>query len=526
MRSLLRRTGAFAILATLTWPLPAAPPARAGNASPSRAQHNVRFASRAPLRVSGARAADVGILRPSTLGSGRDSWDPSAPVPSFGFDAIPRVGADWPADPTGALGENWFLAAVNVHYALYDLSGTPVLGPARFAPFFTLPAGTQVFDPKVIYDQYDHEFVLAFVGANDGLRKSWVMTIAIPDATASDKSTWCSSKISSDLVAGDGKQWADYPGLGYDANRVTITTNQFGFPGSGGFAYAQILSFPKTSLYDCSAPIAFDSFTGAETRNPDASKGFSIQPATSIGGSPGNQYLLSFEKRQTGSNVIVWRVKPSATGTKLAKAALPVSEVSLPQLGTQGGGSLTNPDTWWDTGDLRFVNAFYDADLGKVYAAHAITRDLKPDTATGGYPESVIRWYEVQPAGAIGSSLLTRKGIVGTAETDAGWPAVATDGAGNLFVTYSRASQPLGEFLSAWAAEIVPGATTATIVELVPGTARMEALSGVERWGDFNAVNRDPLDPAFVAMFNQYAKSDGSGPSPNWQETADVVGHV
>lgn len=77
-----------------------------------------------------------------------------------------------------------------------------------------------------------------------------------------------------------------------------------------------------------------------------------------------------------------------------------------------------------------------------------------------------------------------------------------------------------------WVAEILPGATSAAVAELVPGTARLEALAGVERWGDYNAVNRDPVDPAFVAMVNQYAASDGVGPTANWQQTVDVVGHV
>jgi hypothetical protein len=135
----------------------------------------------------------------------------------------------------------------------------------------------------------------------------------------------------------------------------------------------------------------------------------------------------------------------------------------------------------------------------------------------------VIKWYEVHPTRRLRASRLTRSGIVGSPETDAGWPVVATDASGNLFITYSRASKPLGEYLSAWAAEVPPGATAADPVLLSAGTARIEASPGVERWGDFNAINRDPVDGTFVAMVNQYAKSDGGATTLDWQQTFDLV---
>jgi hypothetical protein len=43
---------------------------------------------------------------------------------------------------------------------------------------------------------------------------------------------------------------------------------------------------------------------------------------------------------------------------------------------------------------------------------------------------------------------VTRNGIVGTPEVDAGWPVVATDSIGDLLITYNRASKRLREHLS------------------------------------------------------------------------------
>jgi hypothetical protein len=364
-------------------------------------------------------------------------------------------------------------------------------------------------------------FVMAFLALNQGERRSWNLLVAIPNATASDQTTWCGSKIVADRLAGDGSQWADYTGLGYDLDRVAITTNMYDFAGGGGFVYAQVLSFPKAELYDCSRTLTFDTFTAKKTRNPDRTQAFGIQPASSAGTGPRTQYFMSFEAR--GSRVVLWRLKEAASGAKLVKVALPVSKVREASSATQGGGVLTKPNTWWDPGDLRFVNAFYDADLDRVYAAHTIARNLRPDIVTGRYLEAVVRWYEVKPGVAIANSQVMRYGVVGAPETDAGWPVVATDGSGDLFVAYSRASAVTGEFLSAWVAAIARGATTGESSLLAAGQARMEAVRGPEPWGRSSAIARDPTNPGMMAIVAEYAKTDGSGPTKDWQETFALV---
>ena len=446
-----------------------------------------------------------------------------APVSQFHFDAVPRIGPNWPADPSGGMGEHWFFTAGNTSYALFDLGGAPKVGPAPFDTLFDYPARTQVYDPKVVYDPYGQTFVLVYLAVNDGLRRSWIQLVTIPDTPdAEDVGTWCTRRINGDQVAGNGRQWADYPGLGFDADRVVVSTNQFDF-GRFRFRYAQILSFPKAGLYDCDASALPDVFARSNTRNPDGTQAFTIQPATTAGGPTARQLFLSYERGRDTSALVVWALKERASGLTLRRAAIPVGRVAISPYGTQGGGGLKRSNTWWDPGDLRLINAFYDPERNRLYAAHTIYRDVKPDALRAGYGEAAIRWYEVVPKGRIKASSITRRGTVGRAETDAGWPVVATDGEGNIWITYSRASAPRHEFLSAWAAEIRPGSRRATVQLLAAGQARFEATPGPERWGDFNGIARDPTDPSRIVMVNQYAKSDGSPPTRDWQETVDVV---
>lgn len=453
--------------------------------------------------------------------SGTTAPTPSAPVSLLGFAGIPDLGLFSPSDTTGALGATFFVTAVNTEYAVWHLDGTQALAPTDLDTIETATNGLDLFDPKVVYDPYNDTFVLAYLAQRDAPRGSFIVLVAIPDATADQTSTWCPTAIPGDEITTDAEQWADYPALGFDGDRVVVSTNQFTFPSShGSFSYAQLISFPKTSLYDCSQPLTGTAFAGTKTQNQDGSRAFTIQPAQTVGATATRQFMLSFEGPGRDSYLTVWRLTQAATGLKLKKGTIFTGKVKPAPPGTQGGGSLTDGDTFWDPGDLRLINAFYDSDRNGLYAAHPVFKNLGPDTVTGGYPESVVRWYEVLPAGRLGDSVLSRKGTVGQAETDAGWPAVATDDAGNLFVTYNRASEPLGEFISAWAAEIAPGSTTAVSTLLVAGTAVHDSLNGLERWGDFNGINRDPVHPSYIAMVNQVAIA-GS----RWQQTVNVVTH-
>ncbi len=475
------------------------------------------------VRGSVARISSTGGAgAPAT---GADAPPPLAPVVSTHFDAIPRIGSNWPGDPTGAIGELHVVAAVNTQVAVYDRGGGVLLGPRSLSSLASFPSRTQIFDPKVVYDQYEGAFVLVYLAVNDALRRSWISVFTIPDdETADDARTWCGAKLRGDVTTGNGAQWADYPTLGYDANGVTIGTNVFGFPPREAFGYAQLYRIDDAELFgSCVAGdrVVFRPFVQKATRDPDGSKAFTIQPAQTVGPSDGTQFLLSFDA--SGSDLILWRLRRTTKGLALARVSLRVPRAKVSPFGTQKGGSIVDDDTWWDPGDLRLVNAFYDAALDRIFAAHVVYRDLRPDPITGRYPEAAIRWYEVRPANRLRSSEVTRTGIVGTPETDAGWPTVATDSAGNLWIAYSRASKPKGEYLSAWAAEIPPGSRTAVSTLLTAGTARMQALPGVERWGDFNAAGRDPRDGAFVAMLNQYARSDGDTVTRDWQQTFDLL---
>lgn len=450
--------------------------------------------------------------------SAKAQLGPPGPTVTDSFDGIANLSPfASPSDATGAAGPDFLVAGVNVHVQVYDRTGASVLGPLRLKTLFNDLPDLDETDPKIVYDSYDNRFVLVFLLFEQDFSVGKVVVVVIPGPTASNKNTWCHWVYDGDQISGDGAQFADYPGLGFTADRVTVTTNNFPSVGPG-FDYVQIMSFKKTELYeqDCSPQPAPKILGGNKTDVPDGSPAFTIQPAETVGGAnPKVQYMASFDfNGARKEDVVLWRLKFKNGKAKLAKTAIPVGQVGIPPLGNQcdGAGDL---DKQWDTGDTRMINAYYDVDTGSLYTAHAVAHQFG-----SGATESAARWYEVKPKATIDNSSVKRKAFVGRDDYDVGWPSVATDSGGVLFVNYSEASETFDECLSVYAATVQPGATAAASTQVFAGVSQYDAFPGPERWGDYSAINRDPADltGATMAIFNAYGLSAGL-----WQQLVATV---
>ena len=216
--------------------------------------------------------SDDGREGGGVTGSTRATAGALAPVVAVpAFDGVPDQEVVSPGDPTGALGQTYHLAAVNVRMAFYDRAGVE-LDPPRLLENLdsALPGGADSFDPKVVYDPYRQHFVLTFLSAT--ATQSFISVVVIPEGSEDTTNDWCVLHMSGDQVGNNGKQFADYPMVGFTEDRVTLTTNQFDFsnaPAIGGFDYVQVVSIRKAPLYDCSVPVVpIKVFSGAQTEDP------------------------------------------------------------------------------------------------------------------------------------------------------------------------------------------------------------------------------------------------------------------
>jgi hypothetical protein len=267
----------------------------------------------------------------------------------------------------------------------------------------------------------------------------------------------------------------------------------------------QILSIRKVHLYDCSVdPVPIKIFSRGQTRDPDGSRAFTIVPTVSFGGSPSAQYMTSMDFNGSTGKLILWRLRAVNGVLKLARAQVKGGPMSYPPWGRQCPGDASGRNDNWDTGDLRLTSSFWDGDLGRLY-----TTTARDGNVGGGAAESVIRWWEVNPAGKLKDSDVSRTGTIGVVGRDLAWPSITTDGDGKLWINYARAGT--AECLAAYASVVQPGEQAAASILIKPGFGRYEFSSGVERWGDYTAVSRDPVTPTRVATYGAYPFDDGGG---------------
>jgi hypothetical protein len=447
------------------------------------------------------------------------------PISEGGFLGIDDRADVVPASSTGALGSTWFTAAVNVHLTVFDpTTGAQRPGwPVRLRAFAkVLPDGAVESSPRIVYDAYADRFVLTFVAQDRAKapRRSWIVLATAPDAAADDPDAWCVRRIAGDQTPNDQEQRASAPALGFSADRIIVATDQLGIKG-GSFRYAQVAVFAKGAVYGgCGRPLEPKVLANEKTRDPNRERGVGLQPVQTVGDpAPDPQYLVSFQGTARGDRLVLWRLRRSDRGLALTRVVRRVAPVSVAPYGTQRDGGIGDPDTFWDTGDLRLGPSWFDADTGRITTAHAIARD----GADASYVESAIRWYQIEPAGTLADSDVVAQGTVLVEDRDLAWPAVATTAAGTIVLTYVRAGvRGGGQYLSAYASDIVGGSLDGSTL-LRAGQARYQAGPGPDPWGGANAANRDPDVPGRVAIANQFAQGDGSGPTPLWRQWLDVL---
>jgi hypothetical protein len=480
-----------------------------------------------PASLEAAKART--LLRTGPAGSSGGRGTTSSPTVDSGFNALPNSSPlVSPSDATGSIGPDWIAAAVNVHFGIFWRAGglVPRTEFRLNQMFRGLPDAIDT-DPKVVYDPYASSFILAYLLYTS--TNSWIVAVAIPDATADNPSSWCGVLIPGDQIRGDGNQVADYPGLGFTSNRVTITTNQF--TTSLRFAYVQVLSMRSSQFFDCGkSPPHIVAFGGRQTDNPNGTPAFTIQPAVSYSATDARattQYLASFQrgKLHKASHLVLWSLRKVNGSLHLGSVALSVGRTAFPPYGLQKGGSVRNTDTWWDTADLRLTTAFFDVDRNLFYTANAVKHAF-----ADGFPVSAVRWYEASPAASLGKSKLKRDGYVGQDRSYAAWPSVATDQNGVLFVNFAQASLRNGEYLSVYADTVPVGSTIADPEMLIkPGDATYNFGAGVDRWGDYSAISRDPAPASAgleMALFGAYAFDGTAGTTYRWRQWCATIHQV
>lgn len=385
----------------------------------------------------------------------------------------------FPPDCALAAGPQHVLAAVNSSVAFYrKTGGAAVLQRTLSAWFGNVVSQAKIFDPKALYDQHAGRWVLAAVAL--GTTTNTSLFLLSVSKTSDPLGGWSNYALDA-TVDGDvqTENWADYPGLGVDAQALYLTANMFRF--GGGFQYGKIRIIPKDGPYSGGAATFRDI---VNLKNAENSPAFTIQPCHTYG-APQVQYfvnsLFPSPSVPTRTLLSLWSLTDPLGAATIVRRNVGVNPYGLPPDAPQKGSS-----TPLDTGDVRVLNAVFRG--GSVWLALTSRHDWGTGTNLAS-----IHWFQIDAA----TGVIVQQGLYGAPGRHYSFPAVMPDGNGNLVIVFQRSGTT--EFASLRTTGRLatdPLGRLQNSAELKPGAARYVKLDGMSRnrWGDYLGIANDPTD--------------------------------
>ncbi len=415
-----------------------------------------------------------------------------------------------PPDTNGDVGPNHYVQTVNTQFAVFNKSGTALLGPrdinALWNGFGGACENTNDGDPIVNYDPIADRWAIsqfANVASNTG---PYFQCFAV--STGSDPAGSYSrySFQYADLP--------DYPKVGVWPDAYYITYNMFTPDGFGGFTYngGQVCAFDRTRMLSglsATEQCFNNGGTAVGGLLPADLDGATLPP----NGAPNyvlalrNTSSLSFWKFHVdfatpGNTTLTGPTVINVNGYTPACDLFPFG-TCIPQAGTtQKVDSL---------GD-RLMHRFAYRNFGTheaLVTSHSI--DLSSPTRTG------IRWYEIRLPG--GNPSLFQQGTYSPDSTWRWMPSIAIDENGNMALGYSASSSSLNPEIRYTGR--LAGDPLGTMPQgegtMIAGTGSQ--TGGLSRWGDYSMMAVDPADDATFWFTTEYLNSNGSF---NWRTR---IGH-
>ncbi|MCH8044798.1 MAG: hypothetical protein IID44_13880 [Planctomycetes bacterium] len=407
----------------------------------------------------------------------------AAPTPAGNFEGIKATG--WlPPDCTAATGPDHVLLSVNSSVAIYTRSGTQKLQRTLTQWFGNVITGSTIFDPKLLYDQYEGRFVLVAVARNNSAKtSSFLISVS---ATSDPTGMWHNYRMDAKKDGNTStNNWADYPAIGIDDKALYISANMFKF--AGGFSYVKVRVIPKAAPYS-GGTIAFTDLVNL--KNQDGSLAFTVQPCHQFG-SPGSMSLVN-SLFPTGRSLTLWSLNDPLGTPALSRRTVSTDAYSLPPNAAQKG----NNDPL-NTGDVRMLHAVVRD--GAVWCAMTTAEDWNTSTTV-----AAIHWFQINAT----SGTLVQQGVYGASGFHYFYPAITPDANGSMVIVFSRCSPT--EFASIRytgrrATDSVGQLQNSALLKSGEANYVGKDTGGRNRWGDYAGISLDPINSRTVWFYSMYA---------------------
>ncbi len=385
------------------------------------------------------------------------------------FDGMPHRNSI-PPDPYLAVGPNHIVQVVNTYFRITDKEGNTLKEISANSWYASTLNGADPFDPKIIYDSFDNRWVMVWLNVNTSSSEGYFLfSVSDDDNPLGTWYNWAlPSNVNGNTPSGS---WADYEGVGYDAQAIYLTSNQFKFTGS--FEGAKIRIIDKMNLY-ANEPGEVTWYDLWKVTYPASSySAFGLRPVR-MAETSSRYYFAVQSPYSTASNIGVYVLENAVTSPSLNGYSVNVTTYSSPPNAQQLGGSSIP----LESGGKNLRNEPVVKN-NKLHFVHSVAANGK----------SAVRYICVNLA-----SMQAEKDIAfADGEHYYIYPSLTVDDRENVFFTYSRSSA--SEYIGA--GFMVYSLSTNMyspdfLIEPGYGNYVVDYGSGRNRWGDYSGAWLDP----------------------------------
>jgi hypothetical protein len=391
-----------------------------------------------------------------------------------------------PPDTNGTVGATQYVQWVNTSFAIFNKSsGALIAGPTAGNTLWSgFGGGCQTNndgDPVVLYDKAAQRWVFSQFSVTT---TPYLQCIAV--STTSD-ATGTYNRYSFQYGNFD-----DYPKMGVWSDGYYETFNMFN---GNTFVGADACAYNRTAMLAGSAAtqVCFQQGSSVGGLLPSDIDGTTAPPA----GSP--NYMVYFGTNNL--NLFKFHVdfNTPANSTFTGPTVIPVAAFS-PLCG--GGTCVPQPGTTQQLDSLadRLMYRLAYRNFGtheSLVVNHSVT------AGSGGG----VRWYEIQNPS--GTPTVAQQSTFAPDSNYRWMGSIAMDQAGDMAVGYSVASSSLNPTIRyTGRVPTDPSGTMEAEVNVVTGTGSQ--TTGLSRWGDYSAMQVDPVDDCTFWYTQEYIKTNGT----------------
>jgi hypothetical protein len=437
---------------------------------------------------------------------------PNVINPLVSFEGVHNFNGVLPPDPTGDIGPNHYVQAVNLAFAIYDRKGNKLYGPADINTLFAGMGGacqtSNDGDPIVLYDQLADRWLISQFALPSYPRGPFYQCIAIsqtPDPTQS----WYRYQFTV-----SNSKMNDYPKFGVWPDGYYMSVNQFNqgrltWGGQGVVVFerdkmlqGQTARMVYFDLYNTDAnlggmlPADWDGATQPPAGAPNP---FTIVDDDAWGYSPDQLQIWNFK--------VDWTTPASSTFTRVGTLVVNGFDSNM-----CGGSRNCIPQPGGTKVDAIADRLMYRTQY-RNFGTHQ-TLVLNHTVDVNSADLAGVRWYELRNSGS-GWSIF-QQGTYSLLDGTQRWMgSIAMNGAGQIALGYSASGTslyPSVKFTGRLPYD-PPGQMTQGENTIVAGAGFQTHSSG--RWGDYSQMSVDPTDDCTFWYTQEYYNTPNS--SAGWQ---------